>query len=253
MFYNILLLSTSQHWETGISITVHIFPPPGASLLSPPPPTHPGSSQSNELSFLHLRQHQRTRKQVPRYPDSLAENRHMAGRPLILCVLKRFSLWPNSSQPLLNPLLDLASTLAYKHLNSLKLHPWGGLNPSYSVCLWKLKSAEIICYLFQATSAEGAPLSQSLGCQEPNFDNSQLANPDGFHRNQLLLKLPAFCNFHFLICAKVANIPMLSILSFSLKTTVYLSSNRSWVQFTPYTLPNCENKLSVNICPYHFT
>lgn len=76
-----------------------------------------------------------------------------------------FSLWPNSSHPLLKPLLTPASTLAYKHLNSLKLHPWGGLNPSYSVCLWNLKSAEIIYYLFQATSAEGALLSQSLGCQ----------------------------------------------------------------------------------------
>ena len=65
--------------------------------------------------------------------------------------------------------------------NSLKHHPWDGPNPSYSVCLWKLKST--ICYLFQATSAEGAPLSQSLGWQEPNFDNSQLTNPDGFHRD----------------------------------------------------------------------
>ena len=114
--------------------------------------------------------------------------------------------------------------------NSWKRLPWDGPNSSYSVCLWKLKST--IYYLFQATSAEGAPLSQSLGWQEPNFDNSQLTNPDGFHRDQLLPKIPAFCNFHFLNCAKVSNIPKLSILSFSLK-------KKKKKQFAAKSLQSC--------------
>ena len=223
-----MLLSPSQQWEPDISITVHIFPPPGASLLPPPYPTHPGSSQSPELSFLHLRQHQRTHS---RSQDIQTPWLKIA---MWLAIFYFLVCWRDS-------LFDL--TLV-KHswilfwtwpqpwpiniwTKSSKLHPWGGPNPYYSVWPWILKSAEIIYYLFQAISAEGASLSQSLGWQEPTCDNSQLTNPDGFHRDQRLPKLAAFCNFHFLNCAKVSIIPMLSILSFSLKTTFYLKQKLS--------------------------